>query len=175
MSHLPHLPPSPPHLPQVILRRGHGGGFLPHTPPYPRLPPGIYYIYPGGVWGSWGETPPWSVLGGEKAHLPQLPHISHTGELWEIISASISRAEGVGGVYNKPTTRAHLRVIEPRESHTRNPAKTTSRRFAPSRSLPSSSNGIEKVRGSTPLISTIHKCVQIQGFPRFRSRGRPLG
>ena len=35
--------------------------------------------------------------------------------------------------------------------------------------------GIEKVRGSTPLISTILKCVQIQGFPRFRSRGRPLG
>ena len=27
-------------------------------------------------------------------------------------------------------------------------------------------NGIEKVRGSTPLISTIPKCVQIQGFPR---------
>ena len=28
-------------------------------------------------------------------------------------------------------------------------------------------NGIEKVRGSTPLISTILDCVQIQGFPRF--------
>ena len=28
-------------------------------------------------------------------------------------------------------------------------------------------NGIEKVRGSTPLISTTLDCVQIQGFPRF--------
>lgn len=28
-------------------------------------------------------------------------------------------------------------------------------------------NGIEKVRGSTPLISTIPICVQIQGFSRF--------
>ena len=28
-------------------------------------------------------------------------------------------------------------------------------------------NGIEKVRGSTPLISTTSNCVQIQGFPRF--------
>ena len=27
-------------------------------------------------------------------------------------------------------------------------------------------NGIEKVRGSTPLISTSSDCVQIQGFPR---------
>ena len=26
---------------------------------------------------------------------------------------------------------------------------------------------IEKVRGSTPLISTTPYCVQIQGFPRF--------
>ena len=33
--------------------------------------------------------------------------------------------------------------------------------------LPSSANGIEKVRGSTPLISTTLDCVQIQGFPRF--------
>ena len=28
-------------------------------------------------------------------------------------------------------------------------------------------DGIEKVRGSTPLISTTLDCVQIQGFPRF--------
>ena len=28
-------------------------------------------------------------------------------------------------------------------------------------------NGIEKVRGSTPLISTINVRVQIKGFPRF--------
>ena len=28
-------------------------------------------------------------------------------------------------------------------------------------------DGIEKVRGSTPLISTSSDCVQIQGLPRF--------
>lgn len=155
MSHLPQLPPSPPHLPQVIFRRGHGGGFLPHTPPYPRLPPGIYYIYPGGVWGSWGETPPWSVFGGEKAHLPQLPHISHTGELWEIISASISRAECVGGEFTTQTTTRTPLAGRPRErTPRRDQVKQTPRRLAPSNSIPSSSNGIEKVRGSTPLIST---------------------
>jgi hypothetical protein len=34
-------------------------------------------------------------------------------------------------------------------------------------SVPSwADNGIEKVRGSTPLISTIHVRVLLQGFPR---------
>jgi hypothetical protein len=33
--------------------------------------------------------------------------------------------------------------------------------------LASSHDGIEKVRGSTPLISTINVRVQIKGFPRF--------
>ena len=89
---------------------------------------------------------------------------------------TISRRVGArsGFTTNQQHLQQHTALLVMRRSVvTRKSNKMRICRFPSLAVLASSHNGIEKVRGSTPLISTTKVCVQYKGFRAFWSARSP--